>query len=65
MVKWRSLVIGGAVSAVCLYLLLRQVDPTRTWAAFARADPAWLASARFGATHRAQRIGVALRCGAE
>lgn len=42
MVKWRSLLIGGAVSAVCLYLLLRQIDLAQTGAAFARADPVWL-----------------------
>jgi uncharacterized protein (TIRG00374 family) len=42
MVKWRSLLIGGTISAVCLVLLLRQVDLGRTAEAFAQADPAWL-----------------------
>ena len=26
MVRWRSLLIGGAISAVCIALLLRSVD---------------------------------------
>ena len=42
MVKWRSLLIGGTISAVCLVLLLRQVDLGRTAEAFTQADPAWL-----------------------
>jgi uncharacterized protein (TIRG00374 family) len=45
MVKWRSLLVGGAISAVCLVLLLRTVDLGRTRDAFAQADPAWLACA--------------------
>lgn len=43
MVKWRSLLIGGAISAICLVLLLRQVDLAQTGAAFAQADVGWLA----------------------
>jgi hypothetical protein len=42
MVKWRSLLVGGAISAFCLFLLLRQVDLSRTAEAFARADAGWL-----------------------
>jgi uncharacterized protein (TIRG00374 family) len=43
MVKWRSMLVGGAISAVCLALLLRTVDLAKTRDAFAQADPAWLA----------------------
>jgi uncharacterized membrane protein YbhN (UPF0104 family) len=45
MVRWRSLVAGGAVSAVAIVLLLRSVDLARTGEAFARASPGWLALA--------------------
>lgn len=42
MVKWRSLLAGGLISAACLILLLRTVDLSKTGAALAAADPLWL-----------------------
>lgn len=42
MVKWRSLIAGGAVSAVCIWLLLRTVDVGRVAEALAQADLAWV-----------------------
>jgi uncharacterized protein (TIRG00374 family) len=45
MVKWRSLLLGGAISAVCIVLLLRSVDLSKTGQTFAQADPFWIAVA--------------------
>jgi uncharacterized protein (TIRG00374 family) len=45
MVRWRSLAIGLLVSAVCIWLLLRTIDPGRVGEALGRADPAWLSLA--------------------
>lgn len=42
MIKWRPLAIGLLVSAVCIWLLLRTIDPSRVGAALGSADPAWL-----------------------
>jgi uncharacterized protein (TIRG00374 family) len=42
MVRWRSVLIGGAISAVCLVLLIRTVDLGETRRSFERADPLWL-----------------------
>ena len=42
MVKWRSLAIGLLVSAVCIWLLLRTVDPAGVAAALGSADAGWL-----------------------
>lgn len=42
MVKWRSLILGGVISAACLALLLRQVDLGRTWESLTQADAGWL-----------------------
>ena len=41
--KWRSALIGLAVSAISLYLSFRQVDPASMWEAFRQAEPGWLA----------------------
>jgi glycosyltransferase 2 family protein len=42
MVKWRSLLAGGTISAVCVFLLLRTVDLEKTAAALVQADVFWL-----------------------
>lgn len=57
MVRWRSLLLGGAVSAVCLYLLLSRVDLGKTWDAFTSADPFWIA-----ATMPLIMLAVVIRC---
>ena len=57
MIRWRALLIGLAVSGVCLYLLLSQVDLGLTWQALQRADPAWL-----GACFITLVVSLAARC---
>lgn len=57
MVKWRSLLVGGAISAVCLFLLLRQVDLARTGEAFAQAEAGWLALSLIS-----MAVALGLRC---
>ena len=42
MVRWRSLLLGLAVSAICIVLLARSVDVQQTADAFAHADLPWL-----------------------
>jgi len=42
MVRWRSLLVGGVISAVCIALLLRSVDLEMTPDSFARAEVRWL-----------------------
>src|SRR5919108_2813520 len=40
--KWRSMLVGGAISAGCLFVLARKIDLAKTGEALARADPTWL-----------------------
>jgi len=57
MVKWRSLLAGGAVSAVCIWLLLRSVDLGKVGETLGRADPFWI-----GVTLVIIFTAVILRC---
>ncbi|MGH2355571.1 MAG: lysylphosphatidylglycerol synthase transmembrane domain-containing protein [Chloroflexota bacterium] len=57
MVKWRSLLLGGVISAVCLALLLQQVDLGKTWESFRQADPVWL-----GLSLVSMAVALWLRC---
>jgi glycosyltransferase 2 family protein len=43
MVKWRSLLAGAAISAICLWLLLRSVDLGKVGETLAQANPTWIA----------------------
>lgn len=42
MAKWRSMLLGGVISAVCIYLLLGKVDLARTGESFAQANVYWI-----------------------
>lgn len=42
MVKWRSLLVGGVISALCVWLLVRTVDVPQAGRALLQADPRWL-----------------------
>ena len=57
MVKWRSLLAGGVVSAVCIWLLLRSVDLGKVGETLSRADPFWI-----GVTLVIIFAAVLLRC---
>ncbi|HET7768103.1 MAG TPA: lysylphosphatidylglycerol synthase transmembrane domain-containing protein [Chloroflexota bacterium] len=57
MVKWRSLAIGLLVSAVCIWLLLRTIDPAGVAEALGSADPGWLGLALLSIA-----ASFALRC---
>jgi uncharacterized protein (TIRG00374 family) len=56
-VKWRSLAAGLAVSALCLWLLLRSIDIGRVGQALAQAESSWL-----GIAVVFLAASVALRC---
>jgi uncharacterized protein (TIRG00374 family) len=58
MVKWRSILLGGAISAICIYFSLAQVDPAKVMDAFGQADIRWLI-----ATLIPILVSLAARCG--
>src|SRR5688500_12782231 len=57
MVKWRPLAIGLLVSAVCIWLLLRTIDPAGVGEALGRADGGWL-----GLALALISISILIRC---
>lgn len=44
MIKWRSMLLGGVISAACIFLLLNNVDLIKTRDSFGEAEPIWLLS---------------------
>lgn len=44
-IRWRSLLLGGAISAACIALLLRSIDLAAAGRSFAAADWRWVAPA--------------------
>jgi glycosyltransferase 2 family protein len=57
MVKWRSLLAGALISAVCLWLLLRSVDLAKVGETLGQANPIWIALSFFWIA-----LAIALRC---
>ena len=57
MVKWRSLIAGALISAVCLWLLLRSVDLAKVGETLSQANPTWIALAFMWIA-----LAIALRC---